>query len=48
MSHVADRFEPQPDNQAIYQALYNDVYKKMYRHLKPTYKAIRSITGYPT
>jgi sugar (pentulose or hexulose) kinase len=47
MSHVADRFEPQPDNQAIYQALYNDVYKKMYRHLKPTYEAIRSITGYP-
>ncbi len=48
MTHVADRFEPQSDSQRIYQELYSNVYKKMYGSLRPTYEAIRSITGHPT
>ena len=45
MTHVADRFEPVPANQHIYNELYNKVYKKMYGHLKPGYQAIKSIVG---
>jgi sugar (pentulose or hexulose) kinase len=45
MTHVADRFEPIPANQQIYNDLYNQVYRQMYRHLKPSYQAIKSIIG---
>jgi len=40
-------FEPNPENAAIYRELYNRVYRKMYGALKPMYKEIRDITGYP-
>lgn len=47
MTHTGDIFEPDPGAHKIYDALYRRVYKKMYRRLKPLYKEIRNITGYP-
>jgi sugar (pentulose or hexulose) kinase len=47
MTHVGEVYEPDPRNHRLYTALYRDVYKKMYRRLKPLYKRIREITGYP-
>jgi sugar (pentulose or hexulose) kinase len=47
MTHAGDRFEPIADNQKIYSQLYSQVYRKMYQGLKPSYEAIRKITGYP-
>jgi len=47
MTRVGEVFEPNLENQALYDALYHDVYKKMYRRLKPLYERIREITGYP-
>jgi sugar (pentulose or hexulose) kinase len=47
MTHPGDRFEPIAANQKIYSQLYTQVYRKMYKSLKPSYEAIRKITGYP-
>lgn len=47
MTHEGDKFETNPENQAIYEQLYRDVYQKMYRRLSPLYRAIQKITGYP-
>uniref|UniRef100_A0A7C4MMF9 Carbohydrate kinase n=1 Tax=Desulfatirhabdium butyrativorans TaxID=340467 RepID=A0A7C4MMF9_9BACT len=47
MTHVADVFEPNMKHHAVYNALYREVYKPLYRRLKPLYKKIRAITGYP-
>jgi sugar (pentulose or hexulose) kinase len=47
MSHVGRRFEPIPENAALYEALYTDVYTKMYARLSPLNAAIQRITGYP-
>ena len=47
MTHVGDVFEPNLKHHAIYNELYRDVYKKMYKRLKPFYRRIREITGYP-
>ncbi|MEH6584302.1 MAG: FGGY-family carbohydrate kinase [Halioglobus sp.] len=47
MTRVGDRFVPVPEHQKTYDSLYQRVYKKMYRGLRPGYKAIQSITGYP-
>lgn len=47
MTHVGEVFEPDQANHRLYDALYHDVYKKMYKRLKPLYKRIREITGYP-
>ena len=47
MTHVGQVYEPDQRNHRLYQALYSDVYKKMYKRLKPLYKRIREITGYP-
>ncbi|MBW1988503.1 MAG: FGGY-family carbohydrate kinase [Deltaproteobacteria bacterium] len=40
-------FTPDEKNHRLYDELYEDVYKKMYKRLKPLYKRIREITGYP-
>ncbi len=40
-------FEPDPVNVRIYKDLYSQVYRQMYGALKPLYKKIRTITGYP-
>ncbi|RLB12971.1 MAG: carbohydrate kinase [Deltaproteobacteria bacterium] len=47
MTHMGDIFEPDPDVHRIYHALYRDVYRKMYKILRPLYRRIREITGYP-
>ena len=47
MTHVGTVFEPSPKTHELYNALYRDVYKKMYRKLKPLYKRIQQLTGYP-
>ena len=43
----ATYIEPDPGYHRQYDQLYRKVYKKMYRRLKPLYKKIRTITGYP-
>lgn len=40
-------FEPDFQHQRLYDALYRDVYLKMYERLKPLYRRIQDITGYP-
>ena len=47
MVRVQQRFEPQPDQVAIYEQLFQQVYRTLYRRLRPSYRAIRKITGYP-
>jgi sugar (pentulose or hexulose) kinase len=47
MTHVGEVYEPDQKKHRLYDALYHDVYKKMYKRLKPLYKRIREITGYP-
>ena len=47
MTHVGEVFEPIKKNHDLYDTLYRDVYCKMYRRMKPLYKRIREITGYP-
>lgn len=40
-------FQPQTENRDIYEKLYRKVYLKMYGKMRPLYKSIRNITGYP-
>jgi sugar (pentulose or hexulose) kinase len=40
-------FEPEPANVRTYDALYREVYCPLYGRLKPLYRRIRAITGYP-
>ena len=47
MVRIADRFEPQPAASRIYEDLYQSVYLAMYERLRPLYREIRRITGYP-
>ncbi|MBC2711853.1 MAG: carbohydrate kinase [Desulfosarcina sp.] len=47
MTRSGERFEPDPSNHRLYDELYQKVYKRMYRRLRPLYKKIREITGYP-
>lgn len=47
MTRAGRVFEPIPANQRLYDALYREVYLKMYDRLKPLYRKIQDITGYP-
>ncbi|TAM57616.1 MAG: carbohydrate kinase [Rhodanobacter sp.] len=47
MTRVGKVFLPRPEAQRIYERLYREVYLRMYRQLKPLYRDIRAITGYP-
>ena len=47
MTRLGQAFEPIPTNHRIYDDLYNQVYLKMYDRLRPLYKDIQNITGYP-
>lgn len=40
-------FEPNLENQTIYEGLYRKVYLGMYNRLQPLYEEIQKITGYP-
>lgn len=47
MTHTGTQFTPNTKNTQIYDQMYHQVYKPLYGRLKPLYKNIRSITGYP-
>ena len=47
MTRTQQHFLPSMDNHQLYNQLYSEVYQKIYSGLKPSYKAIRAITGYP-
>jgi len=47
MVRIADTFEPQPAAARVYDDLYRSVYLAMYERLRPLYREIRRITGYP-
>lgn len=47
MVRVGRRFEPDTKNQQLYDQLYQEVYRKLYKKLRPSYQAIKRITGYP-
>ncbi len=47
MAHLGEEFEPDPQTHQMYDALFNQVYRKMYKRLRPLYRKIRQITGYP-
>lgn len=47
MTQPGDTFEPDPATHRCYDQLYRLVYKQMYGRLKPLYKKIIEITGYP-
>jgi sugar (pentulose or hexulose) kinase len=47
MTRTGRVFEPIKENQSLYDNLYRRVYLKMYKQLKPLFKEIKDITGYP-
>jgi sugar (pentulose or hexulose) kinase len=47
MVRIGERFEPSREASAVYDDLYRSVYLTMYERLKPLYREIRRITGYP-
>jgi sugar (pentulose or hexulose) kinase len=47
MTRVGQVFAPEPQHVRIYEQLYRKVYCRMYRRLRPLYREIREITGYP-
>jgi sugar (pentulose or hexulose) kinase len=47
MTRVGRVFQPDPVVQQTYQQLYSEVYLHMYTRLRPLYRKIRRITGYP-
>lgn len=47
MTRTGQVFQPDPAAQRVYQQLYTQVYLHMYRRLRPLYRRIRQITGYP-
>lgn len=47
MTRLRDVFEPVPENHRLYNKLYREVYLGVYPRLKPLFKKIREVTGYP-
>ena len=47
MVRIGERFEPDRAASRMYEDLYRSVYLPMYDRLKPLYREIRRITGYP-
>ncbi|MDT4886985.1 hypothetical protein FQZ97_1233960 [compost metagenome] len=47
MTRVGKVFQPDPQAQRTYDRLYREVYQGMYKQLRPLYRKIREITGYP-
>ncbi|MNF97434.1 L-xylulose/3-keto-L-gulonate kinase [compost metagenome] len=47
MTRVGQVFQPSPQAQRTYERLYREVYQGMYKQLRPLYRKIREITGYP-
>lgn len=47
MTRVGEVFQPNQATVVLYDRLYKEVYCKMYKRMKPLYRSIREITGYP-
>jgi len=47
MTHRGDTFTPRPEPSARYDRLYREVFCPIYPRLRPLYRALRAITGYP-
>ncbi len=47
MVHIGEVLDPDPADRARYDDLYRSVYRPMYGRLRPLYREIRRITGYP-
>ena len=47
MTRSGDVFQPIPENARLYDELYREAYYPLYERLRPIYKSIRRITGYP-
>ncbi len=47
MVRIGEVRDPDPATHAIYDELFRDVYRRMYGRLRPLYRSIRRITGYP-
>jgi sugar (pentulose or hexulose) kinase len=47
MVHIGEVRDPDPADHARYDELYRHVYRRMYGRLRPLYRDIRRITGYP-
>jgi len=43
MTHIGQRFEPNPATRQVYDRLYKEIYLKMYNRLRPFYKVIREV-----
>jgi len=48
MTREGKWFEPSLENHELYDSLYKKVYLKMYARLRPLFRAIRDVTGYPS
>jgi sugar (pentulose or hexulose) kinase len=47
MTRVGARFEPNAENHRLYMRIHDQVYSRMYSRLRPLYRELRQITGYP-
>lgn len=47
MTKLGTVFEPNRNNAMVYEEMYSKIYSKMYGKLRPFYKVIQQITGYP-
>lgn len=47
MTRTSVTFYPNPQRQELYQRLFQEVFKPLYPNLKPLYRSIQNITGYP-
>jgi sugar (pentulose or hexulose) kinase len=47
MTRLGATFEPDAGIHSTYKALFEEVYKQMYPRLRPLYRRIQEITGYP-
>lgn len=47
MTRIEKTFYPNAEHVELYDKLFEQVYRKMYQQLKPLYKRIKAITGYP-
>ena len=47
MVRPGEVFHPRPEPARLYDGLYEKVHRRIYRRLKPAYRAIMDLTGYP-
>ncbi|MBK5229537.1 MAG: FGGY-family carbohydrate kinase [Thermoleophilia bacterium] len=47
MTRIGTRFEPNAEIHRLYERIHRQAYSKMYKRLRPVYRELREITGYP-